>query len=81
LEESVGSFLYKAAPHKARLTALHAICVQIFRQIAQKSLAIRKYAYGISMQSAEKSDNASYVQALCGAAVNALQFVKLHKKI
>ena len=27
--------------HKARLTALHAICVQIFRHIAQKSLAIR----------------------------------------
>jgi len=25
--------------HKARLTALHAICLQIFRQIAQKSLA------------------------------------------
>ncbi|WP_455253867.1 hypothetical protein [Ruminococcus sp.] len=25
--------------HKARLTALHAICVQIFRHIAQKSLA------------------------------------------
>ena len=24
---------------KARLTALHAICVQIFRHIAQKSLA------------------------------------------
>ena len=32
------------------------------------------------MQSAEKSDNASYVQALCGAAVNTLQFVKLHKR-
>ena len=29
----------KATPHKARLTALHAICVQIFRHIAQKSLA------------------------------------------
>ena len=27
--------------HKARLTALHAICVQIFRHIVQKSLAIR----------------------------------------
>ena len=31
----------RATPHKARLTALHAICVQIFRHIAQKSLAIR----------------------------------------
>ena len=27
--------------HKARLTALHAICLQIFRHIAQKSLARR----------------------------------------
>ena len=27
-----------ATPHKARLTALHAICVQIFRHIAQKYL-------------------------------------------
>ena len=50
--------------HKARLTALHAICLQIFRHIAQKSLAIRQYACGISMQSAEKSDYASYAQAL-----------------
>ena len=56
--------LIKATPHKARLTALHAICVQIFRHIAQKSLAIRQYACGISMQSAEKSDYASYAQAL-----------------
>ena len=60
--------LIKATPHKARLTALHAICVQIFRHIAQKSLAIRQYACGISRQSAEKSDNAPYAQALCGVA-------------
>ena len=59
----------KATPHKARLTALHAICVQIFRHIAQKSLAIRQYACGISRQSAEKSDNAPYAQALCGVAL------------
>ena len=50
--------------NKARLTALYAICLQIFRHIAQKSLAIRQYACGISMQSAEKSDYASYAQAL-----------------
>ena len=62
----------KATPHKARLTALHAICVQIFRHIAQKSLAIRQYACGISRQSAEKSDNAPYAQALCGVASNIL---------
>ncbi|BFK57201.1 hypothetical protein I2400191J7_22110 [Ruminococcus bicirculans (ex Wegman et al. 2014)] len=29
--------IYKATPHKARLTALHAICLQIFRHITQKS--------------------------------------------
>ena len=56
--------------HKARLTALHAICLQIFRHIAQKSLAIRQYACGISMQSAEKSDYASYAQALFSVSLN-----------
>ena len=66
--DAVVCFL-KATPHKARLTALHAICVQIFRHIAQKSLAIRQYACGISGQSAEKSDNAPYAQALCGVAL------------
>jgi hypothetical protein len=44
--------------------------VQIFRYIAQKSLAIRQYACGISGQSAEKSDNAPYAQALCGVALS-----------
>ena len=58
----------KATPHKARLMALHAICMQIFRHIAQKSLAIRQYACGISGQSAEKSDTAPYAQSLCGIA-------------
>ena len=55
--------------HKARLTALHAICLQIFHHIAQKSLAIRQYACGISRQSAEKSDYASYAQALCSVSL------------
>ena len=32
----------KATPHKARLTALHAICLLIFRHIAQKFLARHK---------------------------------------
>ena len=54
----------KETLHKARLTALHAICLQIFRHIAQQSLAIRQYACGISKQSVEKSDDASYAQAL-----------------
>jgi len=60
--------MYKAIPHKERLATLHAICVQIFRHIAQKSLAIRQYACGISGQSAEKSDDASVAQSLCGIA-------------
>ena len=77
--------------HKARLTALHAICLQIFRHIAQKSLARQlrsrqdsareqrrvalrliattKSACGISMQSAEKSDDASYAQVLCSVSL------------
>ena len=57
-------FSVRETLNKARLTALYAICLQIFRHIAQKSLAIRQYACGISMQSAEKSDYASYAQAL-----------------
>ena len=62
----------KETLNKARLTALHAICVQIFRHIAQKSLAIRQYACGISRQSAEESDNAPYAQALYGVALEKL---------
>ncbi|ERJ96598.1 hypothetical protein RUMCAL_01037 [Ruminococcus callidus ATCC 27760] len=61
----------KATPHEARLTALHAICVQIFRHIAQKSLAIRKVClrnfYAICRP--KKSDNAPYAQALRGVAL------------
>ena len=34
-------FPFKETLNKARLTALYAICLQIFRHIAQKSLAIR----------------------------------------
>jgi len=44
----------KATPHKAHLTALHAICLQIFRHITQKSLDIRQYACGIFMRSDKK---------------------------
>ena len=66
--------VFKETLHKARLTALYAICLQIFRHIAQKSLAIRQYACGISMQSAEKSDYASYAQALCSVPFHSSQF-------
>ena len=67
----------KETLHKARLTALHAICLQIFRHIAQKSLAIRQYACGISMQSAEKSDYASYAQALFSVSLTLLVLAAL----
>ncbi len=63
-------FWAKETLNKARLTALYAICLQIFRHIAQKSLAIRKYACGISRQSAEKSDDASYAQALFSVSLS-----------
>ena len=33
--------ILQATPHKARLTALHAICLLIFRHTAQKFLDIR----------------------------------------
>jgi len=68
LHKSTKRAIIKETLHKARLTALHAICLQIFRHIVRKSLAIRKYACGISVQSAEKSDNASYAQALCSVS-------------
>ena len=58
-----------AIPHKERLATLHAICLQIFRQIAQKSLAIRQYACGIFRQSDEKFDDASVAQSVCGIAI------------
>ena len=80
----------KAKPHKARLTALHEICLHIFRHLAQKSLDIRQYACELSIQSDEKSVCASFAQALCSVAlVNRLKrfshinFFKLyfHKEI
>ena len=69
LSHNLCAVLPKETLHKARLTALHAICLLIFRHIAQKFLAIRQYACEISMQSAEKSDYAPYAQALCGVAL------------
>ena len=65
----------KATPHKARLTALHVICLHIFRHITQKSLDRRQPACVIFMQSDEKSDCASAAQSLCGVAL-----MSVHKK-
>ena len=61
----------KVTPHKDRLTALHAIYLQIFRHSTQKSLDIHEYACGIFMHPAEKSDSASDAQSLCGIALKA----------
>jgi len=47
--------------HKVRLTALHAICLQIFRHIAQKSV--------------EKSDYASYAQALFSVSLGTILLI------
>jgi hypothetical protein len=43
--------------------------LDIFRHLAQKSLDIRQYACGISIQSDEKSHGASSAQSLCGIAL------------
>ncbi len=47
--------------HKVRLTVLHAICLQIFRHIAQKSV--------------EKSDYASYAQALFSVSLGTILLI------
>lgn len=60
----------KATQRKARLTALHVICLHIFRHFAHKFLDIRQYAFKISVQSNEKSDCASAAQSLCGVALS-----------
>ncbi|MFQ9435233.1 MAG: hypothetical protein ACLR1R_02110 [Ruminococcus callidus] len=45
-------------------------CLQISRQTAQNCLSIRKNTGEISMQSAEKSDNLSSVQAFCSITLD-----------
>ena len=40
--KQIRTVLIKETLNKARLTALYAICLQIFRHIAQKSLAIHE---------------------------------------
>jgi hypothetical protein len=61
--------LIKATPRKERLSALYAICLQIFRHSTQKSLDIREYACGIFMHSDKKSVGASDAQSLCSIAL------------
>ncbi|WP_298484653.1 hypothetical protein [uncultured Ruminococcus sp.] len=58
----------EATLHKERLAALYAICLQIFRYLAQKLLEIREYSCVVSIQANEKSDYASYAQSLCSVA-------------
>ena len=69
-----------ATLHKARLAALYAICLQIFRYLAQKLLEIRKYSCVVSIQSNEKSDYASYAQSLCNVAHIYTKKVRSHKE-
>ena len=57
------------APIKGR----HLICLHIFRYLARKSLDIRQYAFGISVQSDEKSDSASAALSLCDIALTSNQ--------
>ena len=68
-ECQIASLGLKATPHKERLTALHVICLHIFRHLARKLLDIRQYACVVFIQSAEKSDCASDAQSLCGVAL------------
>ncbi len=68
--------IIKATPHKARLTALHVICLHIFRHLTQKSLDRRQPACVIFMQSDEKSDCASDAQSLCGVALKIMMKLK-----
>ncbi len=67
--------LLEATPHKDRLTALHVICLHIFRHLAQKFLEMRQHSCVISIQSDEKSDGASAAQSLCGVALIILYYL------
>ena len=60
---------FKATPHKARLTALHVICLRFSCHLAQKLLDIRQYACVVFVQSDEKIGSASAAQSLCGVAL------------
>ena len=62
--------IFRATPHKDRLTTLYRICLIFFRHTAQKSLDIRQYACKISVHSDEKIYCASSAQSLCGIALN-----------
>ncbi len=60
---------FKAIPHNDRLTALHAACLHIFRNLAQILLEIRQYSCVEFMQADIKSDCAIHMQSLCGVAL------------
>jgi hypothetical protein len=62
----------KATPHKDRLTALHVICLHLFRHISQKCSCIHKVCTPLFVSSDKKSDCASDAQSLCGVAQSIL---------
>ena len=68
-----------ATPPKACLTALHVICLHIFRHITQIFLAIRQYCCVEFMQSDEKSDCASATQSLCDVALAILSKMRYNR--
>ena len=63
-----------------RFLGRHLICLHIFRHLAQKSLDIRQYAFGISVQSDKKSDSASAALSLCGIAFILLRYQDLRQR-
>ncbi len=60
---------HMAIPNKVRLTALHVICLHIFRHISQKASLIHKVFTAFFVSSDKKSDCASDAQTLCGIAI------------
>ena len=67
--------IIKATPHKARLTALYAICLQIFRHIAQKSLAIRLRSRQDSAREQERValELIATIQPACGISMQSVE--------
>ncbi len=55
--------LLKATQRNDRLTALHAACLHIFRNLAQIILKIRRYSCVGFIQAYEKSDGAIHTQS------------------
>ena len=73
------AWLFRAIPHKERLTTLHAICLQISRHISQKCSWIHQVFTPLFVSSDEKFDDASVAQSLCGIAFIIPYFLRFEK--